>query len=581
MKIKNYVISFLFIFIFFLTFTIKVSAASYVGTLTADEVNFRKGPGTNYGSNGYLYLGYTVSLDSTSLSTGTGCSSGWYHATYNGTDGYICSDYVSVRSVSDNNTATTSCEQEMANAGFPSSYWDGLCALKSAHPNWQFKAIQTNLDWQTVIDKESSCGKSLVQTSNSEYIDNTCSSGYGSWKPASKKAVAFYMDPRNFLTEQYIFQFEYLKYVDAASSAYIKSVDYMLSSSSFYIYHRELGHDFASIVNDAGKGANVNPVSIAARMRQEMGNSTTLYNLYSGVYGENNNLYYGYYNFFNIGVSDSCVNTYGTTYCGLSYAKDHGWNSLYSAIKGGADFLGQDYIAVGQYTTYLQKYNVVPTNSSSLFVHQYMTNIAAPSSESTSTYNTYKNLGLLDTAFEFYIPVYSNMDETIDNSGSGAVDQGDTGNSNNNNNSNNTISVNTVVVSAGYKYSSTSISGISATTTVNTLKNNLESLNGSGTVTIQNSNGTTVSDGLLATGQKVTIKNANGNQTLTVIVKGDTSGDGKITVLDLLQVQKAILGTGSLSGAYKNAADTSGDGKVTVLDLLQIQKSILNGTYKI
>src|SRR5699024_3047427 len=150
----------------------------------------------------------------------------------------------------------------------------------------------------------------------------------------------FYMDPRNFLTEQYIFQFEYLKYVDAASSAYIKSVDYMLSSSAFYIYHRQLGNDFASIVNDAGKGANVNPVSIAARMRQEMGNSTTLYNLYSGVYGENNNLYYGYYNFFNIGVSDSCVNTYGTTYCGLSYAKDHGWNSLYNAIKGGADFLG-------------------------------------------------------------------------------------------------------------------------------------------------------------------------------------------------------------------------------------------------
>ena len=573
-KNQNKFVFICFIILFFIFIT-NANAAAYVGTLTADQVNFRQGPGTNYGSNGFLYLGYTVTLDNTNLTSGNGCSNGWYHVNYNGTEGYICSSYLSVKTNTNNATATTECEKAMELAGFPSSYWSGLCSLKSAHPNWKFNAVQTNLDWKTAVEKESSCGKSLVQTTNNDYIDTTCNSGYGSWKPASKKAVSYYMDPRNFFTEQYIFQFEYLKYVDSASSAYIKSIDNMLASTAFYIYHKQIGNDFASIVNDAGKGANVNPVSIAARMKQEMGNSTTLYNLYSGVYGEDNNLYYGYYNFFNIGVSDSCATTYGTTYCGLSYAKNHGWNSLYNAIKGGADFLGQEYIAVGQYTSYLQKYNVVPTNSNALYLHQYMTNIAAPSSESRSTYTTYKNLGLLDTAFEFYIPVYSNMDESIDNSGSGATkpDNGE--------NNEETMKISTIVTSAGYKYSSTSISGISATTTVNTLINNLESLSGSGTVTVANSSGNNITEGQLATGQKVTIKNSKGNQTLTVVVKGDTSGDGKITVLDLLQVQKNILGTGSLSGVFEQAADTSGDGKITVLDLLQIQKSILNGTYKI
>ena len=573
-KNQNKFVFICFIILFFIFIT-NANAAAYVGTLTADQVNFRQGPGTNYGSNGFLYLGYTVTLDNTNLTSGNGCSNGWYHVNYNGTEGYICSSYLSVKTNTNNATATTECEKAMELAGFPSSYWSGLCSLKSAHPNWKFNAVQTNLDWKTAVEKESSCGKSLVQTANNDYIDTTCNSGYGSWKPASKKAVSYYMDPRNFFTEQYIFQFEYLKYVDSASSAYIKSIDNMLASTAFYIYHKQIGNDFASIVNDAGKGANVNPVSIAARMKQEMGNSTTLYNLYSGVYGEDNNLYYGYYNFFNIGVSDSCATTYGTTYCGLSYAKNHGWNSLYNAIKGGADFLGQEYIAVGQYTSYLQKYNVVPTNSNALYLHQYMTNIAAPSSESRSTYTTYKNLGLLDTAFEFYIPVYSNMDESIDNSGSGATkpDNGE--------NNEETMEISTIVTSAGYKYSSTSMSGISATTTVNTLINNLESLSGSGTVTVANSSGNNITEGQLATGQKVTIKNSKGNQTLTVVVKGDTSGDGKITVLDLLQVQKNILGTGSLSGVFEQAADTSGDGKITVLDLLQIQKSILNGTYKI
>ena len=47
---------------------------------------------------------------------------------------------------------------------------------------------------------------------------------------------------------------------------------------------------------------------------------------------------------------------------------------------------------------------------------------------------------------------------------------------------------------------------------------------------------------------------------LEVVVKGDTSGDGEINALDLLQIQKSILGTYTLSGASLKAGDTSGDG---------------------
>ena len=43
--------------------------------------------------------------------------------------------------------------------------------------------------------------------------------------------------------------------------------------------------------------------------------------------------------------------------------------------------------------------------------YQYQTNILAPRSESIISYNAYKKLNLLNTAFTFYIPVYNNMPE--------------------------------------------------------------------------------------------------------------------------------------------------------------------------
>ena len=73
----------------------------------------------------------------------------------------------------------------------------------------------------------------------------------------------------------------------------------------------------------------------------------------------------------------------------------------------------------------------------------------------------------------------------------------------------------------------------------------------------------------------VRITSSSGESTFTAVVKGDPSGDGKVNALDLLQVQKTIIGEKKIDGAYYKAADVSRDGKVNALDLLQIQKNIL------
>ena len=112
------------------------------------------------------------------------------------------------------------------------------------------------------------------------------------------------------------------------------------------------------------------------------------------------------------------------------------------------------------------------------------------------------------------------------------------------------------------------------------LKSAIEAVGGNATVAIFDAKGNAKTSGLIATGDKVSINNQSETEVLEVIIKGDTSGDGVINALDLLQVQKNILGTYTLTGAYLEAADTSKDGVVNALDLLQVQKNIL-GTFEI
>ena len=116
------------------------------------------------------------------------------------------------------------------------------------------------------------------------------------------------------------------------------------------------------------------------------------------------------------------------------------------------------------------------------------------------------------------------------------------------------------------------IKGIDPLTSADTIKANLEAIAGTGNVSIELSKD---ADDYIGTGSKVTIKNSTETRTLTILIYGDTSGDGVIGALDLLQVQKNILGASSLSGVNKEAADTSKDGVIGALDLLQIQKDIL------
>ena len=574
----------LFILITFLFACQNVDAGVTARTLILDAgANVRTGPGKQYSRIKSLakYSYYNL-VDDTLYKDESNhdvCNGDWYKIYHNGVaTGYVCQDHVElVNSYStDDEVATTECAVELQDLGFPSSYWGGLCKIKEAHPNWQFVVQSVGVDWTDAVNGESSCGWNLIYGSeaNKGFVDETCKaydSGYVGILPSG---VAYYMDPRNFFSERYIFQFLHLGYEEQFHDIYLTGSESIIGNAEFYKYHQSINNNLSEMITTAGAELNVSPIFISARILNELGNQTSLYNLYSGIYDGLENEYFGYFNFYNFGVSDACVQEHGTTYCGLTYAKKKGWNTVDAAIRGGVSQLSNYYLQKNQYTSYLQKFNVLGSSSFPRYSHQYMTNIVAPMTEATTTYNTFNKLGILNESFIFYIPVYNNMSATVDNIGSGVIT--DT------NEETNIVSIpiHTIVTSSGYNYASGYISGIEIGTDIKDIKSNIEAVGGNSTVTIFDSKGTTIYEGKIATGYKISINNQSSSEVLEVMIKGDTSGDGEINALDLLQVHKNILGTYTLNGVFKLAGDTSGDGEINALDLLQVHKNIL-GTYSI
>lgn len=319
-------------------------------------------------------------------------------------------------------------ESKLSMEGFPESYKASLRTLHAIYPEWEFKAYHTGLDWNTVIEKENILGKNLLPVSKSLEWKSLEKGAYNwstdkfipfdgtTWVTASKEAVAYYMDPRNFLTASGIFQFEVLRYQEYQN---ITGVENILKgtamSNSYYSFVDENGatqrYSYAETFIKAAEYSKVSPYHLASRVKQEvLTKDLTLSGSATGTYSG----YEGYYNFYNIGANDSAGG--GAIAKGLTYAKNGSssaatnalylipWTSPYKSIVGGSYFIGRDYINKGQDTIYLQKFNVTPVST---YWHQYMSNVEAPFAEAKKVLTAYN--GITSSPIIFSIPVYLNM----------------------------------------------------------------------------------------------------------------------------------------------------------------------------
>ncbi|MBO5479446.1 MAG: SH3 domain-containing protein [Clostridia bacterium] len=319
---------------------------------------------------------------------------------------------------------------------FPESYRPYLQELKKKYPNWEFTALYTGLDWNYVISQEYRNNKNLVPLSYADAWKCTDNGIYNveidkGWVNASKRAVEFTMDPRNFLNNVRVFQFEKLSYDPNTNSK--EGVEKILYGTEFYnrnvSYKNQAGQTiniqekYSDLIWDSAIYSGVSPYHLASRIKQEVGPFITHNSISGTVAG-----YEGLYNFYNIGATSS-TEPLGAIKNGLQFAKDGKgaseatkanllipWDSPQKAIKGGAVFIGSSYIAVGQNTLYLQKFDVNDDRGPDLFWHQYMTNCLAPYSESRGIYQAYESNGMLGSSIRFIIPVYENMPQYMTDS---------------------------------------------------------------------------------------------------------------------------------------------------------------------
>ena len=425
-KIKK--ILYLIVFIMSSFFLInKGIAASYPfeGMIDADALVIKDGTDGKANKITELVFGSKVTV--------TGESGSYYKITFdNDKQGYASKSYViNVKQYASTSGDYRNYCNSLISKGFVEAYCPQLYYLHMAYPNWTFTADVTGLTLEEVSKKEED--KSVLATGNSNYYlrDKPIEVSYYYIKA---NVIASFMDPRNVMYPKRIFQ-----YLDLQSSKDIvndAAMAKVVGSGNLKNYFEEY--------KKAALTHNINPLHILVRSWQEGANKAT-YSAVTGLYTTNSGRTShqgfsldGYYNFYNIGSyqtstypytvqrglaygagfleDEKCMTTntetgitvYDTNKCGeLSYQRP--WNTQERAIVGGAEFIANGYVRKGQDTLYYQKFNVSSRHQYTLYTHQYMTNIMAPNDEGKRLYEAYEAGGLLNSKFNFIIPVYKDL----------------------------------------------------------------------------------------------------------------------------------------------------------------------------
>lgn len=242
--------------------------AAQAAVIRGTNVNVRASASTS--SQLVTSLGNNTAVSILNQTTGSD-GKVWYQISAGGVTGYVRSDLVSTQNVA--YTTDANFEAYLTQQGFPESYKAGLRTLHAQHPTWIFNAVQTGLDWNTAVASELQGTSSLVETgSKSSWkstdagkFDWTSSTWPGfdgaTWVAASQEIVAYFMDPRNFLDDSYVFQFAVHDY-----DASLQTIDGLRSMLKGTFLDGQVAIDassplYAAAVAAQGLSASTNAVS--------------------------------------------------------------------------------------------------------------------------------------------------------------------------------------------------------------------------------------------------------------------------------------------------------------------------------
>ncbi|WP_448919764.1 hypothetical protein [Eubacterium sp.] len=223
-------------------------------------------------------------------------------------------------------------EDNLRAQGFSESYIEDLAALQKAHPNWKFVAFKTGLDFEDAVKGE------LAGT------------------PTTETNLRAYLDPRNWLNEKYIFQFESIKKSDSVQSASsvnaILKKTWMANSKINYFDTQGISktvtevNTYADAMIKASNDTNMSANYIAAKIRQENGGATYSATAVCGTRPP----FQGIFNYFNIGA-------YTTAMDGLAWAAGFLKANKDTVLYDGTNATASPIVTVsnGQRMTYVKE----------------------------------------------------------------------------------------------------------------------------------------------------------------------------------------------------------------------------------
>lgn len=555
-------------------FVMNINVRAEDGTVTGvkEFLSLREKKDTNSAELQRLPLGTSFYVVDTTIQKGSGCSSGFYYAYYQGSYGYVCSKYVYIEGITEltyerpwtspakaiiggakyiantyiargqntsylkkfnvnpngyyamythqymanlrapaseasrshdayvesglvnlaleftipvfqnmpeyttlgNSQASTLIQDEVTDQafedalnaqGFPESYKKRLRAIHASHPTWIFKAMHVSDNFDAAVLTEKEISSIEISSGYCDAPERVTEKG---WCIATNEAVAYYLDPRNFLSDKYILQFEDLGY----SANYTEEVVQTILDGSFMADMSILDNErYASIFVRAGREAEASAVYLASLARQEVGSNGS-----KSTSGEqftyNNVTYKGLYNFYNLGANSSAASP---VLAGLVWA------------SGG---------------------------SSSVIVR----------------------------------------DPSITTSESDV------------------IAILKAVKNGSY------VNGYNAGTTVDNL---IKEATGKYSVVVTNAAGSEISGGAnVGTGSKIRVIAGDTTYEYMVVIYGDLNGDGLINSADLLKMRQHLLETNRLEGVYAEAGNTTRDNSsINSADLLKMRQHLLETSY--
>ncbi len=555
------------------------------GYIFGNNVNIRKSPSTSSGSSGRVSTVNTTVLGSkkdskNTINPETKKEYIWYNVTLNylGEDitGYVREDLIDIHTY----TIADTFKEQLAL--FPKSYKSYLKELNEKYPNWVFisekvpqnfadsVALQDNLFYKLVkTDYNSlrSLRKGCYNWSTGKFVETDS----GGWYGASREVIAFYMDPRNFLNINNIFIFMQQSYdskIQTLDSVKDIVKDTFLDSKISDKNDEYYNKSYAEVILIAAKKSLVNPLVLAATILQEQGTKGST--LSKGAEYNKTTVY----NFFNFGAAGSTA--LQVLNSGKEFAYSRGWTTPSKSIIGGAISYENGYHSRGQDTYFYKNFNVLHPYETN---HQYAQNVADSVNSAKFLKNIYSEMN--DAKLYFRIPVFEDLPTDVSTLPKS--------NSKLNN----------------YYFSDIDVDGLTPSFNRYTYEYSL-SISGNTTVTLKLPKGASfVSDESVSVkkGQKTiklkvksetgyfntyvlnvealkssTITFSHNSVVTSTVQKGDCTGDGKITILDLANVRLHLLDIIKLKGNNLKGADTNSDDKVTILDLANIRLHLLGIT---